>query len=404
MGQYVVLRSQADSGIGPIRHGVAGRGSPSGRELAPPSLQIARETLDRNEVADLARDPAVLSVSRTMPTALIRPVSAWEEPQPPQLRPDKTQQTWGVRAVGAHTSRATGAGVKVAVLDTGVDAGHPAFAGVELEQQDFTSGGDGDRHGHGTHCAATFFGRDLGDGARIGVARGVTQAFIGKVLDDNGRGDTHMMFAGLQAAVARKARVISISLSLDFPGLVARWVADGIPVALATSRALEAYRDNLRALDKLVASSNALAAFDGGCLIFAAAGNESQANGQPAFRVGASLPAATEGVVAVGAVADGEGGYTVAPFSNTYPQLVAPGVGVLSAMARGRAVTMDGTSMACPHVAGVAALWWEWETGPGAPSLVSHLVRAKLLATARTDLLRSDVAPADRGAGLVQAP
>ena len=83
--------------------------------------------------------------------------------------------------MGADTSSCTGNGIVVAVLDTGIDASHPAFAGVEVIQKDFTGEGDGDQHGHGTHCAGTIFGRNV-NGTRIGVAMGVKKALIGKVL------------------------------------------------------------------------------------------------------------------------------------------------------------------------------------------------------------------------------
>ena len=83
----------------------------------------------------------------------------------------------------------TGEGVTVAVLDTGIDSKHPAFAGVDIVEKDFTGTGNGDRQGHGTHCAGTIFGRDV-DGKRIGVARGVKRALIGKVLGDEGGGDS----------------------------------------------------------------------------------------------------------------------------------------------------------------------------------------------------------------------
>jgi subtilisin family serine protease len=81
--------------------------------------------------------------------------------------------------VGADTSPFSGDGIVVAVLDTGIDASHPAFEGVDIVQKDFTGEGVGDQHGHGTHCAGTIFGR-TSEGTRIGVAPGVKKALIGK--------------------------------------------------------------------------------------------------------------------------------------------------------------------------------------------------------------------------------
>nr|WP_229419583.1 S8 family serine peptidase [Pseudoduganella dura] len=112
--------------------------------------------------------------------------------EPLDARPAGVETGWGITAVGADRSRFSGAGVTVAVLDTGIDAAHPAFSGVQLVQQDFSGDGDGDAFGHGTHCAGTILGRDVG-GTRIGVARGVTRALIGKVLGNDGSGSTDMV-------------------------------------------------------------------------------------------------------------------------------------------------------------------------------------------------------------------
>jgi subtilisin family serine protease len=141
---------------------------------------------------------------------------------------------WGVQAVKADTSPQTGAGIKVAVLDTGIDASHVAFKDVPIVQKDFTGEGDGDQHGHGTHCAGTIFGRDV-QGTRIGVARGVTDVLIGKVLGQNGGGSSDEIMQAILWAVQEGANVISMSLGMDFPGYVAALQADGMPPELATS-------------------------------------------------------------------------------------------------------------------------------------------------------------------------
>ena len=106
----------------------------------------------------------------------------------------------------------------MAVLDTGIDAAHAAFAGVSIVERDFTGEGNGDQHGHGTHCAGTIFGRDV-QNTRIGVAPGVTKAFIGKVLGTNGGASDEIVNA-IQWAVDQGAHVISMSLGMDFPGFV----------------------------------------------------------------------------------------------------------------------------------------------------------------------------------------
>lgn len=376
-------------------------GGPGGLVLAaptasdpPPEPRLDVEDLTARDRGDLSRDPAVVAITATMRTALIAPVATAEE--------SGTGDAWGIAAVGADKTTATGAGTTVAVLDTGVDAAHPAFQGVTVVAEDFTgSGNPGDEHGHGTHCAGTILGRDVG-GRRIGVARGVDRLLAGKVLADSGGGDSEMIFRGIQWAAANGAQVISMSLGFDFPGHVAAEEARGVPPQIATSMALEAYRGNLRMFDALMAMMRAQAAFSGGAVVVAASGNECRRDDDPTFEIAASLPAAADGVVSVGAIGPSPKGYLVAPFSNTFPSVCAPGVDILSARPGGGLATMSGTSMACPHVAGVAALWWQ-RIGDYGPKR-SATVLARLIAGCRLDPLAHEVDPNDRGNGLVTAP
>lgn len=363
-------------------------------------LGLAR--LDTPGVADVARDPSVRAVAPVIPTRLVHPVPADDDgAEPATAGPGPT---WGVQAVGADRTARTGAGVTVAVLDTGIDDQHPAFAGVELVQQDFSGAGDGDRQGHGTHCAGTVFGRDV-DGTRIGVAPGVTRALIGKVLGDDGSGDSSMIFNGIQWAVREGAHVISMSIGFDFPGLVGQLTNEGWPVDLATSAALEGYRANLRMFDALMEVVKAQAAFSAGSILVAAAGNESKRTIDPDYEIGVSLPAAADGVVSVGALAESAGqGMTIAPFSNTFPQISGPGVNVFSAQAGSKdLVSFNGTSMATPHVAGVLALWWEDVLASPLPA-TAGTVLARAIAHADVTAISSAVDVADRGVGIVQAP
>lgn len=356
--------------------------------------RIEAEQVTAGERAELLRDPEVSAVSLVMPTKLIEPLDI----QPPA---QVGGATWGVAAVGAVDSPYGGAGVTLAMLDTGIDRGHTAFQGVTIVERDFTDTDPGDADGHGTHCAGTILGRDT-EGVRIGVATAATRMLVGKVLADDGAGSSQMLFDALLWARAEGAQVISMSIGLDFPGMVRSLTTSGWPLELATSRALEAYGDTLRMAEKLVSLARAPSTFGDGAVVVAAAGNESKRDQSRDYALAASLPAAAEGVVSVGAAARDGSRFDVGPFSNA-PLVCAPGVAVVSAQAGGGLVAMTGTSMACPHVAGVAALWWEALREQRLP-VSAELVMAKLLAGARPDVFSAGVRIADRGVGLVSAP
>jgi subtilisin family serine protease len=213
-----------------------------------------------------------------------------------------------------------------------------------------------------------------------------------------------MIFRGIKWATEQGAHVVSMSLGFDFPGMVASAVHSGWPSDLATSTALEAYRANLRMFDSLMQMIKAMAAFKPGAAVVAAAGNESRTDVNSDYKIAASLPAAAEGIISVGALQRINGKYGIAFFSNTFPQLAAPGVDIVSVYPKGGLRSLSGTSMACPHVAGVAALWWDALRKSGVVNPTAQLVQANLLATARTNLFAPGVAIADRGAGLVTAP
>ncbi|WP_254511723.1 S8 family peptidase [Komagataeibacter oboediens] len=354
---------------------------------------VSFESLTDREAAAIAADPEVEAVAPAMRTKLIQPLEAAGA---------DLSDVWGLDETGARGSKFTGVGVTVAVLDTGIDAAHPAFAGIQLEQRDFTGEGYGDKVGHGTHCAGTIFGRNVG-GLRIGVAPGVQRALIGKVLGADG-GDSQMLVEGIQWAVNNGVNIVSMSLGFDFTGMVADWTADGWPVALATSNALETYRVNLRVLDAVLNLTKAQGAFgSGGTLVVAASGNESQRQQDPDWKIAASLPAAAEHVISVGALNRNGAILKVADFSNTRPTVSAPGVDIVSARAGGGLEAMSGTSMACPHVAGLAALWWEAlrakRLKPTAMNVQAHLLTSATRAPFAADSLEEDI-----GQGLVLAP
>lgn len=218
---YTVLRKLSTSTVGPFEV----RGPQLGIEALADAVdehQIEVHQLDVRDVKDMADASDVAAIAPVMPVSLIAP------------QPGDAQGVWGISAVKADTSPFTGSDVVVAVLDTGIKNDHPAFLGIEIDQEDFTGSGNGDRNGHGTHCAGTIFGRDV-NGTRIGVARGVSRVLVGKVLRDDGGGDSDMVFRGIQWAVQQNAHVISMSLGFDFPGFVKRMTDAQWPTELATS-------------------------------------------------------------------------------------------------------------------------------------------------------------------------
>lgn len=373
---------------------------PFGGPLAAPmdfdpgmeGVELEEHVLDDAERSDLERDPRTLSIAPAMPMHLISPTDS-QDAQP------MAGATWGVDAVGATQSSFDGSGVTVAVLDTGIDPNHVAFQGINLVQENFTTEGDDDQNGHGTHCAGTIFGQDVG-GQRIGIARGVEKALIGKVLGQGG-GSSLGIAKAIEWAVKEGAHVISMSLGIDFPGFVQRLTSQfNIALEPATSMALVGYRSNLNLFTTLAQAVKAQGAFGQGTIIVSASGNESQ---RPDFTIAIAPPAAAGDILGIGALQEGGNGLSVASFSNTEVDVSAPGVGVVSARPGGGVVALSGTSMATPHVAGVAALWAQKLLNANG-QVNSAALTAQLIARAETSALAPGFKPEDVGTGLVQAP
>jgi hypothetical protein len=306
--------------------------------------------------------------------------------------------TWGVAAVAADESRYTGRGCVVALLGTGIDASHPAFRGLTLIEKDFTGTGHGDRNGHNTHTAGTIFGRPVG-GQRFGIAPGVTEVLIGKVLDDSGAGGNEAILAGLRwvADHPRRVDVICVPLGVDYALVMSRRISEGPTKDVDVANGLREYLLELRTYQSF---SVVAASIGKGAVLIMPAGNNSHRDA----RVPVTSPiSVAQGVISVGAVERGPTGYRVPWYSNSFPTVCAPGQDIPSAYLRGGITALTGTSMACAHAAGVAALWWEALRSRNG-NVNSRMVADAMLKAVRSDVFAPDVQDDDRGAGLIRAP
>lgn len=277
---------------------------------------------------------------------------------------------WGIRITKALHSSYTGAGIKVAILDTGFDINHPDFEGREITINSFVPDETiNDLHGHGTHCIGTACGSVNEQGERYGVASHA-HIFAGKVLNNQGSGAQSWILNGMAWAANNGCKVLSMSLGSP--------VWEGESYDIAYERAAQF------ALSK-------------GTLIVAAAGNESRRSKNKFSPV--ASPADCPSILAVAAI-DRE--LQVGDFSNRainpsgLVDIAAPGVEIYSSWRMPvRYRTLSGTSMATPHVAGIAALLFE-----KFPDATPEIIEKELRKNARPLLLPTE----DVGDGLTIAP
>ena len=368
--------------------------------LVPRSIDLSVDQLDHQDISRLRNESDIISIAPEMPTVLIAPVENLQGGF--SDTPSNLNNTWGIEAVRADTSPLDGEGVTVAVLDTGIDDRHPAFSGTKLIQKDFMGDGNGDKLGHGTHCAGTIFGKDV-DNMRFGIARNIDRALIGKVFNDKKEGSTSAIASGIGWAIDNGAHVISMSLGFDFQTYLKRLNDGGIPLDLATNFALEAYRANITVFQQLAAYVKSLSNIGINTILVAAAGNENRKFHNPDWDIAVGLPAAAEGILSVAAIGQSMNGLVAAPFSNSGANVAGPGVKVLSANAGAQdLVSNNGTSMATPHVAGVAALWAQWLNSRAMHSAFN--LETRLASSATRTPLATGFQPRDVGLGIVQAP
>ncbi len=267
-------------------------------------LEALRTLAERPEVTHVLPDLAVRGLlESTLDAARVRPL--WEE---------------GL----------TGKGVRLAVLDTGIDRGHPDFEGRVATLEDFTGCGVRDDVGHGTHVASVAAGS--GEASR-GRFRGVAPAasiLVARVLDSRGMGRMSDVMAGLLWALTREARVINISLGTEGPGSPD---------------------------DALAWAVNEISAR--GVVVVAAAGDSGERPVSPACSASAVC------VEGYDSLSDEPGEGTSGADASV---IAAPGVGVVAARAFGTTagkahgesyVAVSGSSAAAAHVSGVCALLLE---------------------------------------------
>jgi subtilisin family serine protease len=300
-------------------------------------LNVMAVSLTPEERARLAKDPEVLSISEdrkvhALGTSALEPVNALlaGERGPLNTAGSASEYTWAVRQVQANEvwdanndgaidpGAFTGAGIKVCVIDSGIDWEHPELRAAYAEGKDFVDGDDNPEDkdaegwggGHGTHVAGTIAAQPA-SGAQInpndptqsrdgmvGVAPGAT-LLIARVLDKRGNGDTSDVIAALEWCQQRGAKIASLSLGSSRP-------AD----------------DEREAFDL---------AWRSGMLTIAASGN----GGELATPESKTYPAAYESVLAVGAV-NADRKHPSFSQGGDHLSLVAPGVAVYSTYPRGR--------------------------------------------------------------------
>jgi subtilisin len=291
-----------------------------------PNLGVALGTVTREGLAALQADDQVAAVVGAPRVGLIRPTRV-------RAAALRSSRTWGLQAVDAPSLWAqglTGNGAIIGHLDTGVDGTHPGlrtavkrFAEFDfLGRQVVPDPQPHDTGDHGTHTAGTIAGRAL-NGRNFGVA---PDASLASAIVIEGGQVVARIIAGMDWAVAQGVRVLSMSLGL------------------------RGFVDDFLVLTQILRQRGVLPAF--------AVGNEGPGTSRS--------PGNYSEALSVGAM---DRSREVASFSSSQrftrpddpvvPDLVAPGVGVISARPGGGFQSMDGSSMATPHVAGLAALLLE---------------------------------------------
>lgn len=280
------------------------------------NVHSLKTNLSDVEIEDLKKDSDVLSVEEDAKISIA-----------------EDTKDWGITKVGAENSwnsGYTGLGVKIAVIDSGVDIDHPDFAATTeaaaaiaggVSEVDYTTSYEDD-NGHGTHVSGIIGARQNGIGI-VGIAPKAS-IYAVKALDGSGSGNISSIIAGIDWSIQNHMDIISMSLGSQYSSTALQNACD------------TAYAD--------------------GILVVAAAGNTGTKSVSAKSNIDTiNYPAKYNSVIAVGAV---DSSNNRAYFSSTGKELevVAPGVKIVSDYLNGETATMDGTSMAAPYVAGNLAL------------------------------------------------
>lgn len=310
-----------------------------------PNLGVMLGTVTREGLAGLRQDARVKKVVGAPQFSLIRPVMK-------AAASLSTENTWGVKFLKVPKlwdQGLTGNGVLVGHLDTGADGNHPSLKTAISIFAELNSFGElvtptpqaHDTGDHGTHTAATIAGRAV-QNRRIGVAPG---AMLASAIVIEGGNVIARILGGMDWAVSQNVRILNMSLGL------------------------RGFVDDFLEITKILRARNILPVF--------AVGNEGPETSRSPGNYAESVSIGAHDKN--GKIADFSSSQRFArPGDPLVPDFAAPGVDVISARPGGGFQTMSGTSMATPHVAGVAALLFEAK-----PTATAAEVEKALLASCR---------------------
>ena len=343
----------AEAGLGNVADLATGGTSSRRRKERPaptvlhfPNLGVVLGTVTREGLKTLKLDARVKKVVGAPQFSLIQPVHTTDAKL-------STELTWGIKFLKVRTLWAqglSGKGIRVGHLDTGADGKHPALKTAFAAFAEFDSFGVEVKPGpkphdtgeHGTHTAATIAGRPV-QGRSIGVA---PEAKLASAIVIEGGNVIARILGGMDWAISQNVRVLSMSLGI------------------------RGFLDDFLDVTKIIRAKNILPVF--------AVGNEGPGTSRSPGNYAQSL--------SIGAI---DAKARIASFSSSQkfvraddpivPDIVAPGVNVISAKPGGGFQAMDGTSMATPHIAGLAALLMEAKPGATAAEVESALFASSTL-------------------------